>query len=188
MVDNRLFVLGGYTGDAVSRRKILTLEKVEGRYVWRVYGEMNADRVFASAVSLKGVIYVLGGTTQFEALDARGNLLYERHIHPKLFGIRYGSSESEAGGNSPPYPGKSLCRNGLWPLFYSAANPICDVRRWLSGACEGSGNRFDGVLKFDILSGKWHWSRMSALPKAIGSVQPCAVVVKRPRFSRYRRL
>jgi N-acetylneuraminic acid mutarotase len=45
-VDNRLFVLGGYTGSEMNSR-IFVLEKDGKNYAWKVFGRMPVPRVFA---------------------------------------------------------------------------------------------------------------------------------------------
>ena len=71
VIDERLFVMGGYTGHEVNR-KIFTLEQRSTGYTWSTFGEMPEGRLFARAVSVDKSIYLLGGTTKFEPLDANG--------------------------------------------------------------------------------------------------------------------
>lgn len=71
VVGGKLFVMGGYTGQAVNRR-ILTLGRDGESYVWRVYGELPVDRLFAKAMSVAGTIFLVGGSTRFEPLDTSG--------------------------------------------------------------------------------------------------------------------
>ena len=71
VVDNKLYVLGGYTGKDVNR-KVFTLERKGTRYAWNVYGDMPEPRLFAWAVSVGSSIYLLGGTIRFEPYDAAG--------------------------------------------------------------------------------------------------------------------
>jgi N-acetylneuraminic acid mutarotase len=71
VIDDKLFVLGGYTGTEVNRR-IFTLEKRSSGYSWSTFGELPQGRLFARAVSVDKSIYLLGGTTEFEPLDTNG--------------------------------------------------------------------------------------------------------------------
>jgi len=71
VIDDRLFVMGGYTGHEVNR-KVFTLQHRSTGYAWSTFGEMPEDRLFARAVSVDKRIYLLGGTTSFEPLDANG--------------------------------------------------------------------------------------------------------------------
>jgi Galactose oxidase, central domain len=71
VVENKLFVLGGYTGKTVSRTIYVLAEK-KGRYSWSVFGTLPVHRVFAGAVSVGKQIFLLGGARQYEPLDASG--------------------------------------------------------------------------------------------------------------------
>lgn len=71
VIDDKLFVMGGYTGTEVNR-KIFILEKRSNGYSWSTFGELPENRLFARAVSVNDCIYLLGGTTTFEPLDANG--------------------------------------------------------------------------------------------------------------------
>jgi N-acetylneuraminic acid mutarotase len=171
VVDDKLFVLGGYTGSSVNR-KIFTLEKVGSRYIWRVSGEMIADRIFASAVSVKRVIYLVGGTTSFEAYDAAGTCCTTNTVTHSL--LAFNTDHPATGWRQlVQYPG-----NGRWqPAASTDGKSI-----WLFGGMfqsdsKASVTNFDEVLRYDLAQG--NWSIMPPLPKTVAEVQPlCSLKIK----------
>ena len=164
VVNERLFVLGGYTGSSVNRR-IFMLQNVGSRYTWSVCGEMSADRNFASAVSVKGLIYLVGGTTSFEALDAAGTCCTSNTVTRSLLVF---NTDAPAKGwrELAPYPGR-----GRWmPAVATDGKAI-----WLFGGLFQSDSNapvtdFDDVLRYDVVRGTW--SVVSTLPKTVADAQP----------------
>src|SRR5262249_45934549 len=71
IVGGRLYVIGGYTGVAVSR-KIYVLEFLRGKYAWKDAGEFPYPRVYPRAAAIGNMLYVVGGTTEFERRDPSG--------------------------------------------------------------------------------------------------------------------
>src|SRR5271166_5916660 len=63
-VDGKLFVVGGFTGTQLNR-KILVLERTNGHFAWKEFGEFPFDRVYPRAVAVGKLLYVIGGTQKF---------------------------------------------------------------------------------------------------------------------------
>lgn len=171
VVDDKLFVLGGYTGSSVNH-KIFTLSKVRNRYVWTVFEEMSVDRVFASAVSVKRLIYLVGGTTSFESFDAAGTCCATNTVTNSLMVL---DTDSPAKGwrQLIPFPGR-----GRWlPAASTDGKAI-----WLFGGMVQSKfmdpvTNFSEVLKYDLA--RESWSPAESLPKAMADMQPlCALKIR----------
>ena len=77
VLSNKLFVLGGFTGQQINSN-IYTLEKKSGTYVWKTFGPMPGNRLFAGAVAIGASIYLLGGIEQFEPFDKIGTCCTSR--------------------------------------------------------------------------------------------------------------
>ncbi len=71
VIDGRLFVVGGYTGTEANR-KVFVLEQHQGKYTWKDFAAFPFDRVYPRAVSVGNLLYVLGGTKEFERRDPSG--------------------------------------------------------------------------------------------------------------------
>jgi N-acetylneuraminic acid mutarotase len=71
MVGDKLFVLGGFTGEEINSN-IYTLSKGRDGYLWKRFGTMPANRLFAGITSVGHSIYLLGGTERFEPYDQAG--------------------------------------------------------------------------------------------------------------------
>jgi N-acetylneuraminic acid mutarotase len=164
VVNNSLFVLGGYTGAAVNQR-IFTLQKIRGRYVWKDFGEMKIDRVFASAVSHGTDIYLVGGATAFEAVDDAGTCCTTRTATDSLLVFHTGHPEkgwqqlaADPGGPHwmPAVAGDS---DSIWVLGGS-------YRAEAGTSATISGE----VRKYNIREKKW--DVLSPLPKEIKELQP----------------
>jgi N-acetylneuraminic acid mutarotase len=164
VVGNRLFVLGGYTGSAVNHQ-IFTLQNIRGRYAWSVFGNLNVDRVFASAVSVGKSIYLVGGTTAFEALDAAGTCCTTQTATSSF--MLFNVSHPAAGWQQlPPYPG-----GARWsPAVVINGGSICLFGGSFQADPTARTRTFDEVLKYDIPLAKWNV--MPPLPKAIADQQP----------------
>ena len=76
-ISNRLFVLGGFTGQEINSN-IYALEKISGKYVWKRFAPMPANRLFAGIVGVGSSIFLLGGTEQFEPYDKIGTCCTSR--------------------------------------------------------------------------------------------------------------
>jgi N-acetylneuraminic acid mutarotase len=164
VVDDRLFVLGGFTGSGVNR-KIFTLAKVGNRYVWSVVGEMDFDRVFASAVSVKRLIYLVGGATSFEAFDSVGTCCATNTVTNTLLVFDTGAP-TKGWRQLAPYPG--LAR---WmPAAATDGKSIWLFGGVLQADVKAPVTNFDEVLRYDFA--RESWSVAPALPKAITDLQP----------------
>lgn len=69
---NRLYVLGGVQDGAPSKR-VMVLVKTAAGYRWETGPDLPQPRVFAAAMTVGSVIYLIGGTTEFEVLDESGS-------------------------------------------------------------------------------------------------------------------
>jgi N-acetylneuraminic acid mutarotase len=102
-VDNRLFVLGGYNGHNANR-EIFTLTKEGNEYVWKTFGKLPFDRIFGKAVTIGKDIYLVGGSTQFEPLDAIGTCCTSKTATNSL--LVFNLARPERGWRElAPYPG-----------------------------------------------------------------------------------
>ncbi|MGH9343056.1 MAG: Kelch repeat-containing protein [Terriglobia bacterium] len=164
VVGGKLFVLGGYTGLQVNR-KIFVLKKSDGRYSWSVLRERGPGRIFASAVSWGKAIYLVGGTTSFEAYDAAGTCCTSKTATSTL--LRFDMGHPARGWRKlSPYPGA--------PRWLPAV-AIHGKSIWLFGGIFESDPKvppteFDGVLKYDLTQGRWNV--MPRLPKPVATIQP----------------
>ncbi len=166
---NQLFVLGGYTGTGVNRR-IFTLQEINGHYVWKTFGEMAIDRVFASAVTYGEDIYLVGGTTAFEALDVAGTCCTTRTATNSLWVFRPNRPKNKWEQLSP-VPGD---------LSWSPAAAGAGREIWVIGgsfwADAGTPAKMsDKVLKYDIAANRW--DTLPPLPKELVDLQPLTAVV-----------
>jgi N-acetylneuraminic acid mutarotase len=171
VVDDKLFVLGGYTGSSVNHN-IFTLGKVGNRYVWSVFGQLSADRVFASAVSVKRLIYLVGGTTSFEAYDTSGTCCTTKTATNSLL-VLDTNFPKKGWWQLAPFPGR-----GRWlPAVSTDGKSI-----WLFGGMFQSDSKdpvtnFSEVLKYDFA--RERWSVSPPLPKAIADMQPlCSLKIR----------
>lgn len=166
----KLFVFGGYDGTAVNR-KIFTLEYTQGRYAWKTFGDMAADRVFAHAVGVGTVIYLLGGATQFEPLDATGSCCTSKTATNSLMSLD--TLKPEKGWRQlPPHPGAKR-----WGI-----SAVTDGKSiWMLGGGFQAGasdpvTKFNEVLRFDIEGKKWEVSK--PLPESLGGAPGAPLLLK----------
>jgi N-acetylneuraminic acid mutarotase len=162
--------MGGFTGTAVNHQ-IFALRKTHGRYVWSAFGSLDANRVFASAVSVGHKIYLVGGTSAFEAMDAAGTCCTTRTATNSM--MKLDLDHPAAGWKQlRPFPG--------YPLWYPAI-AADDKAIWLFG---GSSRRdaadpakyFDGVLRYIFQTGEW--DIRPPLPKEIAGQQPLTALAE----------
>ena len=164
VVDGRLFVLGGVTPGGINR-KIFTLTRTGSRYVWSVFGEMGFDRVSAAAVSVQGRIYLLGGTSAYEAFDSLGTCCATNTATNSLLVF---DTHAPAKGWRPlaPYPGRAR-----WlPAVSTDGKSIWLFGGMLQADVKAPVTNFGEVLKYDVASQSW--SGAPALPNAITDLQP----------------
>ena len=69
--DDRLHVFGGVQDGEPSDRVMVLVETVTG-FAWETGPSLPRPRVFAAAAPVGSVVYLLGGTTEFEVLDESG--------------------------------------------------------------------------------------------------------------------
>jgi hypothetical protein len=133
---------------------------------------MSADRIFASAVSVKRLIYLVGGTTSFEAYGAAGTCCTTNTVTNTLLVF---DTDSPAKGwrQLAPSPGR-----GRW--LRTATTDGKSI--WLFGGMFQSDSKdavtnFSEVLKYDFA--RESWSVMPPLPKAIADMQPlCSLKIR----------
>ena len=175
VVDGKLFVLGGYTGNNISR-KIFTLSKVGSRYSWSVFGEMSTDRVFASAVRVKRKIYLVGGATSFEAFDAAGTCCATNTVTNSLMAL---DTDSPAKGwrQLAPFPGRAR-----WlPAVSTNGKAIWLFGGMLQSKSTDPVTNFREVLKYDLA--RENWSVMQPLPPIVADAQPlCSLKIRERIF------
>lgn len=164
VVAGRLFVFGGYTGSRVNR-KIFALGKEGTRYKWNVVGEMNADRVFAAAVPVKDEIYLIGGSTSFEAFDSFGTCCATNTVTNSIlvYGIHSTTKKWRALSS---YPGPARWMPGV-------ASDGTSI--WLFGGMLQSDfkvpvTNLDQVLNYNIARNEWQV--VNSLPMAAANLQP----------------
>jgi N-acetylneuraminic acid mutarotase len=145
----KLFLMGGYTGNAVNR-KIFTLEYRQGRYAWSPFGEMPTDRVFAEGVGVGNFVYLLGGATRFEPTDKAGSCCTSKTATNSLMVL---DTARTANGwrQLPPYPGARR-----WG--FSAGTDGKAI--WMFGGTFQANIsdpviRFNEVLRYQIAESKW---------------------------------
>lgn len=164
VVGSKLFVLGGYTGRQVNR-KIFVLQKSGGRYSWRVLKELSPPRIFASALSVGNAIYLVGGTTSFEAYDAAGTCCTSRTATKTLW-VFHTDRPAEGWRPLSVYPG--IAR---WlPAVTFASKSIWLFGGLFQGSPEAHPTIFSSVLRYDLAQGRWYV--MPPLTKSIVREQP----------------
>ena len=164
VVGNRLFVLGGYTGSTVNR-KIFTLHKADGKYVWQDFGTITADRVFAPAVSVGSTIYLVGGTTAFEAMDEAGTCCTTRTATNTL--LAFDTNHPARGWQRlASHPGKARWLSAVT----TDGNAIWVMGGILQAEPKGPVTKFNEVLKYELATGKWQV--MPPLPPDATEHQP----------------
>lgn len=149
VVNDTLFVLGGYNGQRVSRR-ILTFTKKRNHYVWKEFGELPVDRVFARAVTIGNKIYLVGGSTDFEPLDAIGTCCTSKTATNSL--MVFDTRHPEKGWREvAPYPGATR-----WS--FTAETDGKSI--WMFGgqfqaSAKDPVQNFPEVLRYNPMDGKW---------------------------------
>ena len=159
VVGETLFVLGGFTGDKVSR-DIYSLQRNGDQYIWKKFGELPVDRVFASAVTIGTKIYLVGGSTQFEPTDALGTCCTSKTATSSLMVLD--TAHPERGWRelaSFPAPRR---------LFFTAETDGKAI--WLFGGQFQANTKepvvnIDEVLRYDPKSGEWRL--MTHLPQPL---------------------
>ena len=149
VVENRLYVLGGFDGRQ-EIRKILRLSRQGEGYRWEVFGELPRTRLFGWAGSSGSSLYLLGGVERFEPTDEAGTCCTSKTATNSL-SVLDTAAPDKGWRELSPYPGG---------------------KRWLFAA-EGDGNtfwlfggidipeagappiRFNQALRYDLKQDLW---------------------------------
>jgi N-acetylneuraminic acid mutarotase len=148
-LNNTLFVLGGYTGHHINR-DVFALTKERNKYVWKNVGDLPVDRIFSGAVSVGKDIYLVGGSTQFEPLDASGTCCTSSTATNSLL-VFDTTNPSKGWCELNPYPGARR-----W--FFTTATDGKSI--WMFGGQYQANSKdpvqyFPEVLRFSPVDGKW---------------------------------
>lgn len=158
LADEIIIIAGLQNGKA--SQEVYSLGKVDHQFIWRRLPPLPEPRVFASAVTIGKIIYVVGGTLEFEPFDEKGTCCTTK-----------------------------TARNTLWALDTAEVTPRWQERsgypgelRWLhQAATDGTAlYLFGGIYQAtpnapvqkinDVLSydGKTdRWSRLADMPEAM---------------------
>ena len=170
-VNNKLYVMGGYTGREVNSA-IFALEKKGDAYVWTSVGKMPADRVHARAVSVGNSIYLLGGTTQFEPYDDTGTCCTSKTATSMLM-VLDTAQIAKGWSQRASFPG-----DRRWSFTSETDGRYI----WMFGGTFQSEVKdpitdFNEVLRYNLASDQWQ--RMDPLPDAVRATIPlCALFIK----------
>ena len=164
VVNNTLYVLGGYDGKQESR-KILTLKKQNGQYKWEIFGELPQTRLFGWAGTVDNSIYLLGGVVRFEPLDDIGTCCTSKTATNQL-SVLDTENPDDGWKNLNPYPGSKR-----W--LFSAESDGKNL--WLFGGIDSSEEannpaRFNDALRYEIDENRWQ--KMSSLPESTMKATP----------------
>jgi N-acetylneuraminic acid mutarotase len=160
----RLFVVGGFTGSQVNRR-IFVLERQQGAYAWKDAGEFPFDRVYPRVVSVGSLLYMLGGTMQFEPRDPTGTCCSSKTATRSLLVLD--TNHAERGWRElAPFPG---------PLrFYFSAETDGHAIWMFSGIYQGGPaepiHTYDDVWRYDIVRARWENAKK--LPQVSQATNP----------------
>jgi hypothetical protein len=175
VIENKLFVLGGYTGTEVSR-EIYTLAKHPGGYTWTEFGTLPFDRIFARAVSVGRRIYLLGGTTQFEPLDPTGTCCTSRTATNCFMVL----------DTAYPEKGWSQLASLPGPLRWYFSTATDGKQIWMFGGMfqarpqDRTANYSTLVFRYDIVRARWE--AMQPLPEEDPKAGPPTPVVVKNRI------
>jgi N-acetylneuraminic acid mutarotase len=166
VVENTLLVFGGYTGTHVSR-DIFALTSKQGRYAWTRKGQMDVDRVFASAVAVDKTVYLVGGSSKFEPYDIQGTCCTTNSVTKTILAYNAKArNESDAWRELGQYPGA-----GKWvPAVITDGKAI-----WVFGGLSqlkvtDAISMSPEVMKYDISNRKW--TMVTRLPENLAQAQP----------------
>ncbi len=164
VVNNRLYVIGGYTGTEESP-KVLILAKQGNEYIWKEAGKLPDTRLFAKAASIGSSIYLLGGVRQFEPTDDTGTCCTSKTATNQL--MVFDTTKPDANWRQlAPYPAAAK-----W-LFAAVAD---EKNIWMFGGIysENPGDpmtRFRDVLRYNI--GEGTWTTLPPLPPQVLETAP----------------
>ena len=104
VVGNRLYVLGGLTGEKEESRKVYVLEWKDNVYQWTKLADLPAPRLFSKALRIGENIFLLGGMTRFEPYDPSGTCCTSKSATRDL--IFLNTTHPQRGWQRlPPFPG-----------------------------------------------------------------------------------
>lgn len=164
VVENRLYVLGGYDGENESL-KILTLARQGPKYVWKIFGELPETRLFGWAVGVGSSIYLLGGVKKFEPMDEAGTCCTSKTATNQLQALD--TADPDKGWRDlPPYPG------GKRWLFSAETD---GESLWMFGGiytanAEDPPTKFRQVLRYSFQ--KRAWEKLPPLPQETLTAMP----------------
>lgn len=168
VANDRLFLFGGYTGQGINH-DIFVLEKKQNRYRWARYGWFDPDRVFALALAARKSIYILGGTTCFEAYDPAGTCCTTKTATNTLMSIEVDHPERGWHERSP-YPGAKR-----WlPATVTDGKSIWMLGGFYQESAKDPPTTFADVLRYDIERDQWE--SMAPLPTAAKDAQPVSAL------------
>ncbi len=170
VIDDRLYVLGGYTGEQESRQ-ILVLAKVGGHFEWSQAGELPDTRLFAWAGAVGKSIYWLGGVRRFEPMDAKGTCCTSATGTSQLMVLNTSSPPSHWEERCP-YPG------GKRWLFAAATD---GKSIWMLGGRDSDTPQqepivYDEILEYSITKNTWH--ARPPLPREVAATAPLTPVYR----------
>ena len=149
VVENRLYVLGGFDGRQESR-KILRLSRKGDGYLWEVFGELPETRLFGWAGSSGASLFLLGGVERFEPTDETGTCCTSKTATNRLSVLDTVSPE-KGWRELSPYPGKKR-----W--LFSAEGDGESI--WMFGGIDSQQAgappiRFSQALHYDLKQDLW---------------------------------
>ena len=157
VVENQLYVLGGYDGQKESR-EILTLARRGTEYVWEIFGKLPETRLFGWAGGSGSSIYLLGGVTKFEPMDETGSCCTSTTTTKQL--QVFDTADPDKGWRDlPPYPGDKR-----W--LFSAETDGKSV--WMFGGiytanAKDAPTKFGQAFRYSLQEQTWH--NLPSLPQ-----------------------
>ena len=164
VVQNRLYVMGGYTGNEESG-KILVLERQGSTYTWRVFGELPETRLFGWAKGIGDSIYLLGGVREFEPTDDVGSCCTSKTATTRLMVLDTVKPE-QGWRDLTPYPGGKR-----WAFAAESDGETI----WMFGGIHAENaadtlTRYNDVFRYSI--GNDRWEKLPPLPPDIVKTAP----------------
>jgi len=174
VIDNKLFVIGGYTGNEVNRG-IFMLEKRSDGYKWSAFGDLPEDRLFARAVSVDKCIYLLGGTTALEAFDAKGTCCTSKTAVNSLM-VLDTTDPARVWKQLPPFPGAKR-------FLFAAETDGKSV--WIFGGIHqetenGPARKFRDALQYNLAQA--NWKNLPPLPSDTINTDPLTSLIVNDRI------
>jgi N-acetylneuraminic acid mutarotase len=157
VIGGKMFVAGGFNGTQVNRQ-IFVLEKQQGKYAWRVFGEFPFDRVYPRALGIGSSLFLVGGTTKFETRDPTGTCCTSKTATRSLLVL---DTKNPAKGwrKLAPFPGPDR-------FYFNAETDGRSV--WMFGGIYQANPKdaivaFKDVCRYDVEHDKWE--PMNDLPE-----------------------